>query len=661
MKFLLLPLYSKLSSPFRQYKAKRNSRMFASLISLFCVLPAVAQQATLPSPNQEITVTLHPAQPGPSGGWYLGVSYNHNGHTATVIPRIELGLQRNDQEFSRQLKLVKAARPRLIREQYTALIGKRSLCTNTANEATYTFANPSGAVMNLVVRAYNDGVAFRYEFPGGQGSFTIQDELTAYQLPKEDKRWLQPWNTPNESYYDTLGKQGEWCYPALFQSQNESCWVLLHEADLNGTYCGTKLSNTGDAGAYKLQFPDPKDGKGTGAAQPVITLPWKSPWRVAIIGALPNVVASTLINDVSAPSVIKDTSWIKPGIASWNYWSSNHGTMDYQIVCSFADLAAEMNWPYTLLDWEWDAMGNGGKLEDAIRYIHSKGLQPLMWYNSGGPHTDVASTPRDRLLTHESRVKEFTWLKQLGVAGIKVDFFESEKQQMIQYYQGILQDAAEFKLMVYFHGCLVPRGWNRTYPHLMTYEAVRGAEWYNYDPGFTTAAPVHNTVLPFTRNVVGSMDYTPVTFTNSQFPHITSYGHELALGIVFESGIQHLADRPEGYRQLPDAAKSLLKNLPVTWDDTKMLDGYPGKGITLARRKGNSWYIGGISAGLGEEKKTIRLDFLPQGTKYRLMLISDGAHDKALDTRYEVVDGSGALDVKLLRRGGFAAVLTPLQ
>ena len=379
------------------------------------------------------------------------------------------------------------------------------------------------------------------------------------------------------------------------------------------------------------------------------------------MGTLQDIVASTLINDVSAPSKIETSNWVKPGLVSWNYWSSNHGTKDYKIVTAFADLAAEMQWPYTLLDWEWDAMANGGNLEDAIHYIISKGVKPLIWYNSGGDHTWVSATPKDRILTHENRILEFAKLKKLGVAGVKIDFFESEKQDMIQYYIDILEDAAQFELMVYFHGSLVPRGWSRTYPHLMTYEAVRGAEWYNNGLEFTMSAPEHNTILPFTRNVVGPMDYTPVTFTNSQFPHITSYGHELALSVVFESGLQHMADRPEGYYNLPAAVKAFLMNVPAAWDETKLIDGYPGKEVIIARRRDDIWYIGGINAALTEKDKKIKLDFLTSGIKYKLTLIADGEHDKDFKTSYIIVDKSAIIDVKILRRGGFAAHISPLK
>jgi len=250
----------------------------------------------------------------------------------------------------------------------------------------------------------------------------------------------------------------------------------------------------------------------------------------------------------------------------------------------------------------------------------------------------------------------------MGIHGVKVDFFESEKQDMINYYLDILEDAARFEMMVYFHGCLVPRGWARTYPHLITYEGVRGAEWYNNGPELTTTAPVHNTILPFTRNVVGAMDYTPVTFTNSQHPHITSYGHELALSVLFESGMQHFADRPEGYYNLPDAAKNFLREVPNAWDDTRFLDGYPGKEVIMARRKGENWYVGGIHSEVRREKsKTLKFNFLQEGKKYQLTLITDGKYDTEFATRYLVVDNNSEIEVKMLRRGGFAASLKPIN
>jgi hypothetical protein len=623
-----------------------------------------AQKLIVNAPNQKISVALYNQEGADVGSWYLKVKYTDSGRTTEAISRIDLGLSRADQDFAKELRFIKSAKPKLISEQYTAVHGKRAVCSNMANEVVALFENPGKARMNLILRVYNDGVTFRYEFPEKEGTFVIKDEFTAYTIQDETMRWMEKWNPANEGLYTAMSgdkvQQQEWCYPALFNSSDKGCWFLLHEADLDRTFCGTKLSNTAAKSKYKLTFPNPKDGRGMGESTPTVTLPWKSPWRVIIMGGLQDVVASTLTDDVSTPSIVKNTTWIKPGLVSWNYWSSNHGTKDFKIVTAFADLAAEMNWPYTLLDWEWDAMSNGGNMEDAAKYILSKGVKPLIWYNSGGNHTWVSSTPKDRMLTHENRVAEFTKLKKLGFAGVKIDFFESEKQDMIRYYLDILDDAAKFEMMVYFHGCLVPRGWARTYPHLMTYEAVRGAEWYNNGPDLTTTAPEHNAILPFTRNVVGSMDYTPTTFTNSQFAHITSYGHELALSVLFESALQHLADRPEGYYGLPAAAKFFLSNLPTAWDDTKLVEGYPGRDVVMARRKADNWYLGGINAGNRERGKKVKLNFLQPGVQYKLTLIGDGKHDKDFSVSYHTVNANSDLDVWMLRRGGFAASIVPL-
>jgi hypothetical protein len=635
-----------------------------SAVILFGTFSTHAQKVTVTSPNQKVSIALYNRQNTDVGEWYLKLNYTNNRKSNEAVSQINLGLSRSDQTFSKELKFLKAGKLLPINEQYSVLHGKRAQCSNSANEVVISFENPSKDKLNLIIRAYNDGVAFRYEFPGKGGSFVINDELTAYFIPDSAKRWMEKFNPANEGLYSTMkdgSTQQDWGYPALFNTPDRNCWYLIHEAGLDRNYCGTKLSNVAEKSNYKITFPDQWNGRGKGESKPTITLPWKSPWRVIIVGSLADIVESTLVDDVSAPSSISKTDWIKPGIVSWNYWSNNHGTKDFKTVCEFADLAASMGWTYTLLDWEWDAMGNGGKLEDALKYIHSLGIKPLMWYNSGGDHTWVSATPKDRMLTHENRMEEFAKLKELGVAGVKIDFFESEKQDMIKYYLDILDDAAKFEMMVYFHGCLVPRGWARTYPHLMTYEGVRGAEWYNNGPEFTTTAPEHNTILPFTRNVVGAMDYTPVTFTNSQFPHITSYGHELALSVVFESGFQHMADRPAGYYELPDAAKAFLREVPNAWDNTKLLDGYPGRDIIIARRKGDLWYIGGINAEQIEKNKILSFNFLPEGIKYKLTLIADGTHDKEFATQYMVVDKSSSVNIKLLRRGGFAAYLKPVR
>jgi hypothetical protein len=277
-----------------------------------------------------------------------------------------------------------------------------------------------------------------------------------------------------------------------------------------------------------------------------------------------------------------------------------------------------------------------------------------MWYNSGTSWLEP--TPVDRLLTAQKRAEEFSWLNKIGVFGIKVDFFAGDQQDMMKYYIDILKDASKYHLMVNFHGATVPRGWARTYPNLMTTEGVYGAEWYNNKPVLTNKAACHNTTLPFTRNVIGSMDYTPVTFSNTQHPHITSYGHELALSVVFESGFQHFADSPASYNSLPTEPKEFLRTVPISWDDTKFVGGYPGDKVIIARKKGCQWYLGGLNG--KEEAQTMKVDFdfLGEGN-FNLELIKDGKDEKSFAIEVLKVKKGDILNIDCLPRGGFVGTL----
>lgn len=646
---------------FIKIKASRMFKTYVYLKSLLLLIAlnyaafVSAADIEIQSPNGKVGAVLTSEE----GHWFLKVEYRDS-EGSTQLTKVSLGLSRSDQDFLGDLKLLKAGKPVQVKEDYTALHGKRTKRQNFGTEQVFSFENPSKAKLNVIVRAYNDGVVFRYEFPEKSGKYTVKDEYTTFAVQDSTLRWLQKFDLSNENLYALIkdgSVQRDWSYPALFKDKDKETWFLIHEADLDRGYAGTKLVNITDGNGFKVALP--LDHEGEGDALPVIELPWKSPWRVIILGDLGTIVESTLVEDVSKPSVIKNTDWIKPGKVSWNYWSDNHGTRDYQTVKKFTDLAADMDWPYTLFDWEWDVMQNGGNVEDAAKYAISKGVKPLIWYNSS-MFKWITATPVDRMKTHENRVEEFTRLKSLGFVGVKVDFFLSEKQYMIDYYLDILEDAAKFEMMVNFHGSLVPRGWARTYPHLMTMEAVRGAEWYNNGPEFTYAAPEHNSVMPFTRNVVGSMDYTPTTFTNSQFPHITSYGHELALSVVFESALQHMADRPEGYENLPGAARDFLRDLPAAWDDIRFLSGYPGKDVNLVRRKGADWFVGGINSEFRAKSVTVDFSFLAEGQDYKLTLISDGKHDKAFDVYHQVVKNTDSLEVRMLPRGGYVISLKPL-
>jgi len=422
----------------------------------------------------------------------------------------------------------------------------------------------------------------------------------------------------------------------------------MTEANIRRGHGGSFLCNADSADLYRVRLFDKQQPMGE---------TWESPWRVLIIGTLSDVVESTLVTDVSDPSTVEDTSWIKPGSASWIYWAYNHGTRDYQLLKEYFDLAAEMKWPYSLIDWEWDQMGNGGNLEDAVKYAHERGVKPLLWYNSSTNW--LGPTPLYRLNKPEDRAKEYEWLNKLGISGIKVDFFAGDSISSMDYYIDLLEDAAKYKLMVNLHGATIPRGWQRTYPHLMSVEAVYGAEWYNNNGVLTNQAAAHNATLPFTRNVVGPMDYTPGTFSDSQHPHITTYAHELALPVIFESALQHMPDRPSVYYGLPEQVKQFLSALPTAWDDTKLLAGYPGTEVVMARRKGDVWYIAGINGTDEPRVIGVPLENLGLEKSCKVTWFKDGSDGKSFVTEESVSlpENGKVVQVTCLPRGGFVAVV----
>ena len=478
---------------------------------------------------------------------------------------------------------------RKVTDDYQMLTGKRLHCHNEANEYR------SG---KMLLRVYNNGIALR------------NTEVT-YRIPEGMHRWMQQWCDSYEGFFplDTTykiapipsysgiskskeGWNNHWGYPALLEP-TDGIFVLLSEANIEQGQSASSLFNEGEW--YRVTPAETIKGKTCD----------HTPWQLAIIGSLSDVVESTLVTDVSNPCKIKDTSWIKPGAVSWIYWAYNHGSNDYNIIQKYVDMARDLQLPYVLIDAEWDKMKDGKTIEDAVNYAKAQGVKPLIWYNSSVGWVDGAPTPKFRLNKADDREREFAWLEKIGVAGVKIDFFSGDTQRNMDYCIDLLESAARHHLLVNFHGATIPRGWQRTYPNLMTTEGVYGAEWYNNVATFTDKAACHNATLPFTRNVIGPMDYTPCTFSDSQHPHITTKAHELALTVLFESALQHLADRPESYMVQPQEVKDFFTNLPTVWDETHLLSGYPGESVVMARRNGKTWYIAGINGTNQEKELTI--------------------------------------------------------
>ncbi|MFL9484338.1 glycoside hydrolase family 97 catalytic domain-containing protein [Chitinophagaceae bacterium LWZ2-11] len=643
-----------------------------AIFILVCFNFLIINAQEIVSPNGKIKVVLRLRDEDDAHAIYFKAFYKTDNGFVEVLPASQLGINRADGQFTSNLQLIKESKPSLIHDKYEMICGKRRLCENFGTEKVFSFQNAAHQPLDIIFRVYNDGVAFRYVFPDHSASAkNIIDESTTYVLPDSTNRWMQPFELSYENFYpqNNTGlsekNKHEWGFPALYKVNNQSIWVLISEAGISENNCAAKLSNLNNLNQYKVTYPSPrKNFTQTGT---VTALPWNSQWHTLIIGNLSNIIESTLITDVSEPCKLKETNWIIPGAVSWIYWANNNGSKDYEKVVEYVDGAVAMHWPYVLIDWQWDKMSNGGNIVDAVNYAASKGIKPLLWYNSNIVDTANKAngwfnyaTPFSRLNTAERRMKEFSWLSSIGVYGIKVDFFSGDQQDMMQYYLDILKDAAKYHLMVNFHGATLPRGWARTYPNLMTTEAVYGAEWYNNTSAFTDKAAVHNTTLSYTRNVVGSMDYTPVTFSNSQHPHITSYAHELALAVVFESGLQHFADKPAAYQSLPDEERKFLMNFPTVWDDTKLIDGYPGEKTVIARRQNKEWYIGGLNGKDIPQTLSIRLNFLTAGA-YELQLIKDGKDDKSFAFEKIKITKDKVIKVDCLGRGGFAGVIKKIH
>ena len=611
------------------------SRLLCTAACLFYIFTSSAQGVT--SPNGKLSAQAE--------GKTLTISYEGK----KALQMEELPFANSDFSFVRNVK-----------EDYRMLTGKRLVCSNEGNE----YIAALGEGVKMVLRLYNDGIAFRYEYPE---AWTGSDP-TVYRIPEGTRRWMQQWTDSYEGYFPLSttykvepvpsfsgiskseeGYNNRWGYPALLEPQ-DGLFVLLSEANIEHGQSASCLYN--DKELYKVVPADLTKG-----TVPIVR---NTPWRVAIIGSLGDVVESTLITDVSNPCQIADTSWIQPGVVSWVYWAYNHGSNDYSIIKKYVDMAATLHLPYVLIDAEWDQMdqlaSNEGKtIEDAIAYAKEKGVKPMIWYNSSVGWVDGAPTPKYRLNKSEDREKEFAWCEKLGVAGVKIDFFSGDNQMNMDYCLDLLESAARHHLLVNFHGATIPRGWQRTWPNLMSTEGVYGAEWYNNVPTFTAKAAAHNATLPFTRNVIGPMDYTPCAFSDSQHPHITTHAHELALTVLFESGLQHLADKPESYLAQPQEVQDFFSHLPAVWDETRFVSGYPGESVVLARRSGDTWYIAGIN-GTDEPKALPLLSRRGQGW-------SDQPHITAFldagDRAWKILPKVSELPEKVVcrPRGGFVYIV----
>jgi len=613
---------------------------------------------SLQSPDGSLQVTFSLTETGEAR---YAVSRNQ----VTVLHNSELGIVLNDRDLSSDLQLVSAGKPTLVHDEYTLRHGKRRHNTYTAMEQVFHLQNGNGQKLDIAFRISNDGIAFRYSLPGQSSEIkTVEAETTSFAFTENTRAWLQPvavaqtgWMNTNPSYEEHYRRdvpvnelpasEAGWAFPALFKT--EGGWVLISEAGMDGRYHASRLQGEAHAGEFRIGYPTDAERYTDGALMARSQLPFRSPWRIIAVGGLDTIAASTLGTDLAQPA-IAPMEWVRPGTASWSWALRKDDSVNYDTQVRFIDYAADMGWPYVLVDVNWDQNIGYEKMAELADYGAEKNVRLLLWYNSSGAWNKTEYTPKSKLLTREQRRSEFGRLQQMGIAGIKVDFFAGDGASMVDYYRQILADAADFQLLVNFHGASLPRGLQRTFPNFMTAEAVHGFEMITFMQASADRAAAHMAMLPFTRNAFDPMDFTPTVF--SEIPNIdrrTSNGFELALPVLFLSGLQHIAESDTGMAAEPQFVRDYLREIPAVWDESRLLDGYPGQYVVIARRSDDTWYVSGINA--TQNDKVLSLDLSFMGARLG-SVIGDGSDARTL-THREIESGTN-VKISMNANGGFA-------
>jgi alpha-glucosidase len=591
---------------------------------------------SIKSPNEKIAVNFWLAATGEP-------VYSISHSDSTILKQSKLGLVRSDDDFSTHLTMDSVSNECVVSDNYTMLHGKRLNCRYTGNKRVFSLKNANLKLMEIIFQVSNDGVAFRYHFPGETITpVKIFKEATSFHFDLSTYAFLQPcadarvgwcYASPSyEEYYQmnipvgtVAPNQAGWVMPALFNVGKY--WISIIETAVDTNYCGTRLSQFSPDGEYAVQFPQPQECRSNEPYLPESKLPWYTPWRIIAIGEnLAGLVESTLETDLATPAKYDVSSWLQPGVASWSWVILKDDSTVYDAQRRFIDFAAKMNWEYCLIDAFWDTKIGYEKIKLLADYASTKNVKILLWYNSAGDWNTTNLTPRDLMLTKQSRQVEFQKLKDMGIAGIKVDFWGGDGQSMMKYYIDVLNDAAKNRLAVNFHGCTFPRGWHRTYPNLVSMEAIRGEEYVTFGQYFADNQPSHCAMIPFTRNLFDPMDFTPVNFAGiPNIKRLTSNGFEIALSVLFTSGIQHIAETPKGMAGQQVFVQEFMSTLPETWDDVKFIDGFPGKYVVLARKNGDTWYIAGINGENSERNLSLNVPFLKKGAMGTLITDSEKA------------------------------------
>ena len=602
---------------------------------------ASAENKQITSPDGKLVVTVADMDGRPS----YSVSYDN----VLFLKPSPLGMIANIGDFSSGMSLEKNVSTNKIDETYELASIKQSKVRYVANEAVCSFTQQGKTIYDVIFRISNNDVAFKYKmYPQGETlSCVVKQEVTGFVFPDGTTTFLCPQSKPMggfartspsyETSYtadDVAGKNGwgeGYTFPCLFRN-GDNGWVLVSETGVNGGYCASRLLGH-KGGVYTIGFPQEGEANGNGTVSPGIALPGETPWRTITVGkTLAPIVETTVPFDVVKP-LYQAKGEYTYGRGSWSWIIGMDGSTNYKEQLRYIDFSAAMGYQSVLVDALWDKQIGRDKIEELAKYGKDKGVALYLWYNSNGYWNDAPQTPRGIMDNAIARRKEMKWMQSIGIRGIKVDFFGGDKQMTMQLYEDILSDANEYGLLVIFHGCTLPRGWERMYPNFASSEAVLASENLHFSQGSCDHEAFNATLHPFIRNTVGSMDFGGSAlnkyYNADNAPRgsrrVTSDVYALATAVLFQSPVQHFALAPNNLTDAPAWAIDFMKEVPTTWDEVRFIDGYPGKYIILARRHGDKWYIAGVNAQKETLKLKVNLPMFSNGEKVKLF-----SDDKAL-------------------------------
>lgn len=629
-------------------------------------LSALAQQ-TVSSPDGRLKVNISVEQ----GLATYSVQYDGND---MLLPS-RLGLQSNIGDFTKGLTL-RETKTGQVEKHYNMTRTKSSHSDYLANQLDVTLANAKGHTMTVTFLVSNNDIAFRYTLhrqeKDNPKSAVVISEASSFRLPASTTTFLSPqsnpmigWERTKPSYEEVYtadapmtatSQYGQgYVFPALFHVGSDG-WVLVSETGVTSAYVGSHLSDFNAETGYTIAYPMAGELNGLGSTAAGIALPGCTPWRTITVGnTLAPIVETTVSYDVVEP-LYEPSEEYQPGRYTWSWLIWQDKSINYRDQVLFIDLASAMGFEYCLVDNWWDKQIGRERMAELSKYAEEKGVHLMLWYNSNGYENDAPQTPRQCMNTPMARDREMRWLQSIGIKGIKVDFFGGDKQQTMQLYEDILYDANRYGLQVIFHGCTLPRGWERLYPNYVASEAVLASENVFFTEDAAIRQPFDLTLHPFCRNATASMDWGGIIMNRymsrdnkSRHTRKTTDVFEMASGIIMQTSIQCVAMQPNNLTELPQVELDFLKELPVTWDETRYIDGYPGRYVVLARRHGDQWYIAGLNAETQAKKLTLQLPMMAGQTVSYYTDNKDGY----ASLQQLKVDKRGQAKVVMQPNGGF--------